>query len=40
MVSWKRWASWVTTPTAAVSEAAVVARMSVPLMRMAPARTS
>ncbi len=40
MVSWNRWASWVTTPMVAVNEAEVASRTSRPLMRMAPERTS
>ncbi len=40
MVSWKRWASWVTTPTVAASDSRVAWRMSSPLMRMAPDCTS
>ena len=36
MVSWNRWASWVTTPMVAVNEAMVASRTSSPLIRMAP----
>ncbi len=36
MVSWKRWASWVTTPTVSWSESVVASRRSTPLTRTEP----
>src|SRR5579864_3644375 len=36
MVSWNRWASWVTTPTASCSDSWVTSRRSSPPMRTAP----
>jgi hypothetical protein len=40
MVSWNRWASWVTTPTVAAREDSVASRTSIPFTRTAPSRTS
>ena len=39
-VSWKRWGSWVTTPTASRTDAMVACRTSMPLRRTDPAVTS
>ena len=36
MVSWNRWASWVTTPMVSVNDAKVASRTSSPLIRMVP----
>ena len=40
IVSWKRCASWVTTPIISRSESKVASRVSIPLIRTAPERTS
>ena len=40
MESWKRWASWLTTPMLSRSEPRVTRRMSTPPTRTAPPVTS
>ena len=40
IVSWKRWASWVTTPMVSVSDEKVASCTSIPLMEMVPEVTS